>query len=490
MRCFCNIATVVRTEDMLRGFLVLALLATTASAEPVGSPGELADRFPIHMMHVDRVTHPAGATAPTRVLFMNKCTGGCQLTVGNPDNRTDVSDVPTRSSMLAAFSQSDSVWQAVMDCMRQTFSRFNVQITDVDPGTSPHMEVMAAGLGSQVQQPAGVLGIADVSCQNIGNCDTFVPNALVFAFANDPFYSGKPLEICATAAQEIAHTWGLDHVLDKTDPMTYNSYSGMRQYKDNQQCGSDCLANNGTATALGVPCQGTFGSGTHVCMATDTQTQDEVTTISTLFGASGPAPTVSITSPQDSSTVPAGYEIDVTCTAADGVSNVSATVGGKSAGTKTAAPFKFTAPSQADGAYTISATCTATGGGTATATIDITQGKPCKTAADCGSTNICYAGSCVAGPDSSNGLGVTCVMNTDCASAMCASDGTEKHCVLPCDLNSSECPSGFGCIPAGANGVCWPGADSGGVGCNSTGSGSALVFGFGFVGFLFFRRRR
>ncbi|HEV7554458.1 MAG TPA: Ig-like domain-containing protein [Kofleriaceae bacterium] len=434
------------------------------------------------------MTHPAGATAPTHVLFMNRCTGNCQLTVGNTDNRSDVSDIPTRSSTLTAFAQNDSVWQAVMDCMRQTFSRFNVQITDVDPGSTPHMEVMAAGLGSQLQQPSGVLRIADVSCQAIGNCDTFIPNALVFAFANDPYYSGKPLEICSTAAQEIAHSWSLDHVVDATDPMTYNSYSGMRQYKDNQQCGSDCF---GGKTAFGVTCQGTGGNATHVCFSNNAQTQDEVTTISTLFGASGPTPTVSITSPAKNGVVPAGFEVDVTCTAADGVSNVTATIGGISAGTKTAAPFKFTAPKQlANGPYTVSVTCTATGGGTATAMVDITQGVPCKTAGDCSATETCYAGSCVPGPDSSNGLGVICGMDDDCASGMCASDGTEKHCVLPCDLGGNDCPSGFGCIPAGANGVCWPGADDGSAGCNSTGSGSALVFCFGFAGFLFFRRRR
>jgi MYXO-CTERM domain-containing protein len=474
---------------MLRGLLVVAVLATTASAEPVGSPGSDSERFPIHMVQVDHLTHPAGATAPTHVLFMNRCTGNCQLTVGTTDNRNSVSDIPTRTSTLAAFSQSDSVWQSVMDCMRQTFSRFNVQITDIDPGSTAHMEVMAAGLGSQIQQPSGVLGIADVSCQAIGNCDTFIPNALVFAFANDPYYAGKPLEICSTAAQEIAHTWGLDHVVDPSDPMTYNTFSGMRQYKDNQQCGSDCF--NGQ-TAFGVTCQGSGGSATHVCLATNTQTQDEVTTIQTLFGSSGPMPTVTITSPTKGSVEPAGYEIDVTCTASDGVSNVTASVGGVSLGTKTAAPFKFTAPSQlANGPYTISATCTATGGGSATATVDMTQGKPCKTAGDCAATETCYAGSCVPGPTSSNGLGVTCNMDTDCASGMCASDGTEKHCVLPCDLGGNDCPSGFGCIAAGANGVCWPGADDGGAGCStSSGPGGALVFGLAFFGFIFVRRRR
>jgi hypothetical protein len=498
MRCFCNKPTVATTDDMLRSFLLLGALAATASAEPVSSPGDATERFPIHMVHVDQVTHPAGATAPTNIIFMNKCTGGCQVTGvngGATDNRTDDSDIAPfgQVATLSAFSQSDSVWQSTMDCMRQMFSRFKVQITDVDPGASPHMEVMVAGLGAQMQLGSGVLGIADVSCQSIpGNCDTFIPNALVFAFANDPYYSGAPLEICATAAQEIAHTWGLDHVLDATDPMTYNTYHQMRQYKDNQQCGSDCLANNGTKTAFGVSCSGTFGNGTHVCMATSTQTQDEVTTIQTLFGASGPTPTISITSPTKNEAVPAGFEIDVTCTSSDGVANVTASVGGVSAGMTTTAPFKLHSPPQlANGPYTVSATCTATGGGAATATVDVMQGKPCKTAGDCSSTETCYAGACVPGPNSSNGLGVTCVMDTDCASGMCANDGTEKHCVLPCDIGGNDCPSGFGCIPAGSNGVCWPGADSGnGVGCNSTGSGCALVFGFVFVGFIFFRRRR
>src|SRR3569623_374655 len=139
---------------------------------------------------------------------------------------------------------------------------------------TPYFEVMVAGTAGQLNAQRGgqgILGIADYACQQPGNCyATYISNGLVFAFANDPYYNqtGNPvLEICGTAAQEIAHAWTLDHAVPTNAPMTYNNYTSPLTFAINVVCGSDCGQYNGCSNcnAFGVTCT---AGGHHTCMST------------------------------------------------------------------------------------------------------------------------------------------------------------------------------------------------------------------------------
>jgi uncharacterized protein (TIGR03382 family) len=472
---------------MLRGSLVLAGLgvSTLASADPV------VYRDVVHMMPRNPTLAPAAPN--TRTIFMNRCTGGCTVTPGTTDNRTDHSDIFVGGPRsLSQFSQSQTVWDQTMSCMRATFAQFNVIITDVDPGTAAHMEIMVAGTANELLGAGsdGILGIADMPCAGPGNCDSYVPNALVFAFANDPYYANEPLEICATAAQEIAHTWALDHVVDKTDPMTYNDNMGMmRYYKDHQACGSDC---RGGQSPFNLPCTGTGGTATHACMMNNAATQDEIQTILGLFGPSNATPpTMHITSPENGAGVAPGFSVDVDCTSDSGIQSVTVTIDGTDLPADTSAPYSVMAPSSiANGSHHVTVRCVATNLADATASIDVTVGQPCHTSSDCpDQTDTCYDGACIPGSGAAGGLGAACTSNAVCASGTCASDGSTQVCVVPCDVSRQVCPAGFGCIMAGASGVCWPGADTGGGGCNS-GGGGEIIAGLGFALLVVRRRRR
>jgi uncharacterized protein (TIGR03382 family) len=442
--------------------------------------------------------------ANTHILFMNKCTGGCTVTPGTTDNRTDRSSSTQSMGTLSAFSGSAATWTAVMSCMQNTFSRFNITITDVDPGTTAHMEVMVAGTGSQLGAPQGVLGYADLLCQQPGSCSTmFETNALVFDFANDPYYSqqgsvsNNANEICATAAQEIAHSWALDHVVDASDPMTYNSYDiggviAVRQYKDAQKCGSDC---QGGQSPLGLSCTGSNDmTSTHTCMLGQT-TQNEVQVITGLFGASAPdttPPVVAITAPSNNASVMPAFSITATVTDNQFVMGAEAKLDGTSLGVLSATPFTWKAPTTLTmGSHHIEVIGTDGKGNTASATEDVAYGTVCTQNSDCPDmTQVCDHSVCVAGPTSTGGLGSSCTSNTDCASGSCGNDGTSQYCVSSCDLTMSTCPSGFQCLDTGgAAGVCWPG-ESGGGGCNTSGNSGApmMLFGLGAM-FLVMRRR-
>jgi hypothetical protein len=437
----------------------------------------------------------------THTLYLNQCANGCMINPGTTNSTTNTSDIVSQASTLSAFNAGSTAWSGVVSCVKSTMSRFNIQVVDTQPTSGDYFEVMVAGLAQDLNLPADVGGIADYACNAPGNCIPYISDALVFDFAN--VWQGNVDDICATAAQEIAHAWSLDHVVDASDPMTYNEYSSMRSYHDNEVCGSDCTDQNGVCQgpfgAQYETCSGTCGQtgssqATHTCMSTGTASQNEVTTIMNLFGPSGAvAPTLSITSPANNAAVQPGFAVNVSCTSSDGIQEVDLSIDNNAVAALTTAPYTFeTSPTLGDGPHTLSVMCSTELQATATATANVVVGTKCSKNSDCPSTDVCYDMACIAGPGSSNGLGTNCTTDAQCASNACASDGTMSVCVVPCNPSSSDCPSGFGCLNAGSSGVCWPGADNGGGGGCDTGRTSPmgpLLLAFGIIASWFTLRR-
>jgi hypothetical protein len=421
----------------------------------------------------------------SKTIFVNRCAAGCKITFGNTDSRKNASAIG--GGNLAAFPYGDTAWNGVMACMKATFSRFNVEVTDVDPGPLvDHFEVMIAGSPQNIGLPSYIGGIAESPCQANGVCSKFLPNALVFTF---PTVWGNDVnEICATAAQELAHTWTLDHVLDASDPMTYNPYSGMRTFKDGQTCGSDCVqgeAPSGEACVSTASCT----ACAHTCMSTGTLMQDNVKILLALFGPAGAvAPTLTLKNPTNGSGQQAGFTVEAECSAPAGVQEVQMSIDGMLIQTKVAPPFTFLAPgSLANGPHRVSVLCATKEQAITRVNADVYVGPPCPCAT---AGDICFNGACIAGPEAPGGVGATCTNNADCISGTCASDGSTNACVISCNLDSASCPDGFGCVDTGNGGVCWLGADDGGC-CDTRGNGAgSLLLALGVGATLITRRRR
>lgn len=429
-----------------------------------------------------------GNVVNTKTIFMNRCPNNCVLTSGYTDSRTNKSAIG--AGTLSAYSYGDASWNTVMACMKDTFSRFNVEITDVDPGPYvDHFEIMVAGSPTQIGLDPSVGGVAEYSCQSPGVCDVYQPNVIVFDFAKVwGSYPNRDLEICATAAQEIAHSWGLDHVVDKTDPLTYNDYSGMRQFKDNMTCGSDCV--NGKSP-FGLTCT---SAGAHTCMSTGTATQNDVQTLLKLFGPAGAkAPTLTVTNPKNGSAQPAGFSITADCTSDDGVQEVQMSIDGNLVKTLNAPPFTFqTATNLSTGTHRVTVMCASKMLAETFVRSQILIGPACAVDSDCAAGGICWGSACIAGPEAQGGLGATCATDKDCVNGACASDGSTSACAIACTVGTDSCPDGFGCISDGAGGgLCWAGAGDGGC-CDSTNGNpaGALLFSLGVGATLVTRRRR
>jgi hypothetical protein len=363
---------------------------------------------------------------------------------------------------------------------------------------------MIAGSPLDLNLPSGVGGVADYLCAGApGQCGgSYFPNALVFDFAE--VWGSSVNEICATAAQEIAHSWTLDHATGASDPMTYKMpIQTPITYRDNAPCGSDCQYQCGAniCNAFGVVCANAGGNngwdGTHLCMETGTATQNEVAIIKGLFGPAGALPpTVALTTPTNGAAIQSGtaFPITATCTSNDGIQELDMSIDGVAKASLATSPAMFMGPATlADGTHHIAVLCGTKLQATATATADVIVGHACQTDTDCPDNHICYQHACIAGPMNGGGLGTGCTTNTDCASGDCANDGTQSLCVVPCDPAADMCPSGFGCRATdNGAGVCWLGDNAGSTcgGCDTRGNGAGTTLVSLTFGALWITRRK
>ncbi len=429
-------------------------------------------------------------------IYLNNCKpNGCVVRSGQASSLDGATYQGTwginGTRTLTPFAASDATWTAVVACMKDVFSGFGVEITTTNPSPAPHFEIMIAGSPTDLGMSNGIGGVSPFSCQ------PYIPNSLVFDFQK--VWGSDVEEICSTAAQEIAHSFALDHVTDPSDPLTYNPYTGRRRFKNAQiQCGSDC---QGGQSPFGDPCTGVTGQN-HVCSCPNgtsilTNTQNSVLAMTTLFGNGTPTPpVVTITSPKLGAVVAAGFPVIADITDDNGVARAELYVDNAMVQMLGGSPWAFNAPATlGDGTHTVKVIGYDIYGTSASASVQVVIGKPCAGDGDCPTnTDVCLGGRCVAGPDAVGGLGATCTAGPDCKSGECASDATgEKHCIEICTLGEGQCPSGFGCLEAGAGrGVCWPGFDDGTGGCCSANSEPAgpMFLGGGVVGMLLLRRRR
>ena len=466
------------------GVALALCLASSAYAEPV------RDVMVPEVSPLPALRGPDGL-APYKTIFLNRCANGCTVHPGSTDSRYDQSSLAGNTTkQLSAFSGTDAQWQQIVDCVKDTFAVTGATITDVDPGTADHFEIMMAGTSSQLGQGANIYGVSPYPCGA-----SYIPEALVFDFANQ-FYANPGAfgsnsteeEICATAAQEIAHAFTLDHVVISSDPMTYNQYVGRRYFTNGPaQCGSDCVNGQGP---FGQTCSGQ----NHACACTGSQTQNEVQTIQGLFGTGpGTPPTVTITEPKTGDNVAPGFPVaaDATDNGPNGVTKVEFKVDGQLLSMLTRGPFVFNAPTTlGNGTHKAEIVAYDAQGTPGTGSVEVVIGPPCTKPSDCSNTtDTCIGGRCVPGPGVQGGLGTSCMAGPDCASGTCASDGTKSYCVEPC--MTGQCPSGFGCeVQTGMTmGVCWPGFDDGSGGCSAA-PGGAITSGLLFAALVFGRRRR
>jgi MYXO-CTERM domain-containing protein len=272
------------------------------------------------------------ALAQSRIVYLNK--NGVTLSPGNNDARTNRSTIAAQQTTIQPWNVSATTWAATVSCVRELFAPFDIQVVEADPGNVPHIEAVFGGSPGQLGLPNGVAGVSPFTT----DC-SIIENSIVFTFTN--VIPADARLACEIQAQEIAHSYGLDHQLLASDPMTYLQYNGNRSFKNQTvQCGEDTPR----------PC-GINGS---VCR----QNQNSVALLTERLGPAGApgddiAPTLGITSPQNGAIVPPGFSIRFTATDNINVAMATLFIDDESVGSLIEAPFEFTTdPNLSEGTHT------------------------------------------------------------------------------------------------------------------------------------------
>jgi hypothetical protein len=386
-------------RPVLRSLLALALFASgSAHADaPAGLPISADGQAPAYgvvataptadgVVFARQVLPPdAGATtafAQSRILYLNR--KGVTLRPGANDSRVQHSTLVASPTTIAPWKVSDAQWATTLSCFRQIWAPFQVTVVETDPGNVPHIEAVFGGSPQQLGLPGNVGGVSPFT----SNCG-IIENSVVFAFTENLPPTGRTA--CEVMAQEVAHSFGLDHELLAADPMTYLSYTGNRAFQDK-------TASCGESKAR--PC-GINGS---VCRAN----QNSVALLTAALGKADPtAPVLAITAPADGATVDAGFTVSADATDNVAVTSVELTIDGTTVATLTAPPYTFTAPSELpDGTHTVEVQAT-DGSHVVTQTLTVTQaasGTPPSGGGNPATVPDSVSGGCAAGGDEPRGI--------------------------------------------------------------------------------------
>lgn len=236
-----------------------------------------------------------------RIIYMNK--NGGTYVPGFNNSSTNRSSIPSQTSAVGPYEGTAAQWTQLLTCVRNQFARFDVEVTDVDPGAAPHIESVMGGNPQDVGMGAGVGGVSPMN-----NDCSVVERSIVFTFTR--VISSVQSE-CEVAAQEIGHSLGMDHEYLCADPMTYLFGCGAKSFQDvDAQCGE----NSPRACMCNRPSQ---NSVRHL-MATLGPAGAPPPPPPPPPGDTAP-PAVAITSPAAGATLPANAALTVTATATDNV---------------------------------------------------------------------------------------------------------------------------------------------------------------------------
>jgi hypothetical protein len=219
---------------------------------------------------------------------------GATLTNGWDDSTNNVTQIGELAGSFAAYGAGDKR-EATMQAVRADWAPFDVIITDTRPASGSYTMNMT---GPTNPFGGGVLGIAPLDCD-----DSQTHDNITYAFhsASDQFSASTQ---ATTIGQEVAHSYGLEHVDEPGDIMNPYNAGGDPAFLDT------CIT-----IVQGVAC-----GSQHAAECGSSGQQNSYAELMTLFGPSNPdtaSPTVAITYPADGDTFPSGSDFTITVEAND-----------------------------------------------------------------------------------------------------------------------------------------------------------------------------
>lgn len=287
---------------------------------PVPVPPEILDLLAPQRPH----------KAEPGVIFVNF--DGAEMAEGQDDAAADQTQVPGMGGPFAPYGAGDKR-AAVMQAVASDWEAYDVFVTDTRPETGFYTMNMT---GPTNPFGGGVLGIAPLDCNDMQ------PNNVTFAFhgADDMFSAAVT---ATTIGQEVAHSYGLEHVDAPQDIMNPSNAGGDASFVD------ECFVIVG----------GAMCGAQHAEQCASPQEQNSHRELLELFGPSEPdasPPTVLLVAPLDEEFFEPGTDIEIVVEADDGaegsgVASVRLFNQGEAIQIDTSAPYGWTLSSAPEGTY-------------------------------------------------------------------------------------------------------------------------------------------
>ncbi|MBA2542137.1 MAG: hypothetical protein H0V17_21025, partial [Deltaproteobacteria bacterium] len=436
-------------------FALVVLAPALAQAESKTLPSLKNDVFEGRV--INRGVPRPQALSISRKLYLNDCKAGAGCVVTKTSFRND-SSLTNRSSIpnlsngqtttLQGYTWGDDHWNQVVDCVRETFAPFDIEIV-TDAPTGNHHEVMVAGTAEELaySDAGGVAPFID--------CGATADNMLVFVFANQ---TNDVKYLCGAIAHEAGHAWGLSHSLDADDPMTYLDLGSSKRWQNfDAQCGEE--------SPRQCECDDVGGTNSSSKENSFKYLRTQFGMISTLADT-----TIELDRPSEGQFVRSSFPISARYESPLELNSGSIATDGQ---TFLQIPeenllFAWASPELPAGPHTLTISVVDEGDRTAMKTVNVNVLASCAGGAACASGTVCFEELCQPLTDGAGGLGSTCTNNFDCISGACASDGAQSLCSGSCEAGSS-CPDGFECL---SSNLCWPEA---GGGCSATGGDGSML---------------
>lgn len=165
----------------------------------------------------------AAVAQAATVVYLSR--NGIDLRPGGNNSHAGTSSLISAPVAIGPWETTPEVWAETVACVREIYAPFDVTFTEEDPGDVPHIRAVFGGSPLDLGLPRSYAGVSPFA----SDCGV-IDRSIVFAFTDILPPDGEA--VCHVIAQELGHSFGLDHELADDSPMSTRNKKGPRAFLD------------------------------------------------------------------------------------------------------------------------------------------------------------------------------------------------------------------------------------------------------------------